>query len=151
MGRRISIGAAPGGNTIAYGSTAQRPDTAGAGFLRFNTDRNFLEFYNGTAWLPVGTFQTVSTSSNTTASAGQAIFLDTTSGGRTITLPSSPALGDTIRIFDVARTFDSNACTIGRNCEKIMGDSSDMTIDSEGASFDMVYSGSSQGWRLLSV
>jgi hypothetical protein len=26
-----------------------------------------------------------------------------------------------------------------------------MTISTEGASFDMVYSGSSQGWRLLSV
>lgn len=151
MGRRLTIGAAPGGGTIPYGTTAQRPDNAGAGFLRFNTDRNFLEFYNGSAWLPVGTFQTVTTSSNVTASAGQAIFLDTSSGGRTITLPSSPALGDTIRVFDVARTFDSNACTIGRNGERIMGDTADMTINTEGASFDLVYSGSSQGWRLLSV
>ena len=86
MGRRITIGAAPGGNTIPYGGTAQRPTTAGAGFLRFNTDRNFLEFYNGSAWLPVGTFQTVTTSSSVTATEGQAIFLDTTSGGRTVTI-----------------------------------------------------------------
>ena len=92
MGRRLTIGAAPGGGTIPYGTTAQRPDSAGAGFLRFNTDRNFLEFYNGSAWLPVGTFQTVSTATNVTATAGQAIFLDTSSGGRTITLPASPEL-----------------------------------------------------------
>lgn len=151
MGRRISLGTAPGGPTLPYGPEADRPDGAGAGSLRFNTDRNFLELYNGTAWLPVGSFETVSTASNVTAHAGQQIFMDTSSGGRTITLPSSPAVGDTIRVFDSNKTFDSNACTIARNGERIMGDTADMTVDSEGASFDLIYSGSAQGWRLLSV
>ena len=71
--------------------------------------------------------------------------------GQTITLPSSPSVGDTVRVFDANKTFDSTACTIARNGERIMGDTADMTVDSEGASFDLIYSGTAQGWRLLSV
>lgn len=151
MGRRITLGSAPTGATLPYGPEAQRPAAPAPGFFRFNTDRNFLEFYNGTSWLPVGAFETVNTSNNVTASAGQQIFLDTSGGARTITLPSSPQIGDTVRIFDAARTFDTNTCTVGRNGSLIMGDSADLTVDSEGASFDIVYSGGTYGWRILSV
>ena len=52
MGRRISVGSP--GLTIPYGNTAQRTADAGAGALRFNTEINVLELYNGTSWLPVG-------------------------------------------------------------------------------------------------
>ena len=52
MGRRISIGSP--GLTVPFGTTAQRTDDAGSGALRFNTDVNVLELYNGTAWIPVG-------------------------------------------------------------------------------------------------
>lgn len=151
MGRRITLGSAPAGATLPYGPENQRPTAPASGFFRYNTDRNFIEFYNGTAWLPVGTFQTVTTSSDVTAEAGQQIFLDTSSSGRTITLPASPQVGDTVRVFDVSRTFDTNVCTLARNGELIMGDAADMTVDSEGASFDLIYSGSSQGWRLMTV
>ena len=151
MGRRITLGSAPTGATLPYGPENQRPSAPAPGFFRYNTDRNFLEFYNGTSWLPVGAFQIVNTATNVTAAPGQSIFMDTSGGARTITLPSSPQIGDSIRVFDVARTFDSNACTIARNGEAIMGDNADLTVDSEGASFDMVYSGGTYGWRLLSV
>ena len=151
MGRRITLGSAPTGATLPYGPEAQRPDAPAPGFFRYNTDRNFLEFYNGTSWLPVGAFQTVNTNSNHSANAGQQIFMDTSSGARTVTLPASPQVGDTVRVFDSARTFDTNACTIARNGNLIMGDSADLTVDSEGASFDLVYSGATYGWRLLSV
>ena len=52
MGRRITVGSS--GLTIPFGNTAQRTANAGAGAIRFNTEINVLELYNGNAWLPVG-------------------------------------------------------------------------------------------------
>jgi hypothetical protein len=36
---------------IPKGTTAQRPGTPAAGMMRFNTDYNVNEYYNGTAWV----------------------------------------------------------------------------------------------------
>ena len=47
-------------------------------------------------------------------------------------------------------TFDTNALTVGRNSLKIMGDTSDMTVSVEHASIQLVYTGSTYGWKLMS-
>lgn len=39
---------------LPKGSTAQRPGSPAAGMIRYNTDLNGFEGYNGTAWAPVG-------------------------------------------------------------------------------------------------
>ena len=148
MGRRISLGSP--GLTIPFGNTAQRTAGAGAGSLRFNTEINVLELYNGTAWLPVGVLNAKTVTTTYSAHSGEQLFVDTNGGAFTITLPSAPAVGDVIRFFDLRKTFDSNALTIGRNGKLIQGDSADMT-SSEGAAFDLVYSGDSYGWRIHSV
>jgi hypothetical protein len=149
MGRRISLGSP--GLTIPFGNTAQRTAGAGAGSLRFNTEINVLELYNGTAWLPVGVLNAKTVTTTYSAHSGEQLFVDTNGGAFTITLPSAPAVGDVIRFFDLRKTFDSNALTIGRNGKLIQGDSADMTVSSEGAAFDLVYSGDSYGWRIHSV
>ena len=149
MGRRISVGSP--GLTIPYGNTAQRTAGAGAGSLRFNTEINVLELYNGTAWLPVGVLNAKTITTGYTAHSGEQIFADTNGGGFTVTLPASPATGDVIRFFDLRKTFDSNNLTINRNGRLIQGDASNMTVNTEGAAFDLVYSGNSYGWRLLTV
>jgi|TARA_B100000925_G_scaffold282996_1_gene256419 hypothetical protein len=149
MGRRISLGSP--GLTIPFGNTAQRTAGAGAGSLRFNTEINVLELYNGTAWLPVGVLNAKTVTTTYSAHSGEQLFVDTNGGAFTITLPSAPATGDVIRFFDLRKTFDSNALTIGRNGKLIQGDSADMTVSSEGAAFDLVYSGDSYGWRIHSV
>lgn len=149
MGRRITLGTP--GFTVPFGTSAQRPADPGAGAFRFNTDLNILELYNGTAWLPVGEFDTQTISTNTTAQAGQQFFVDTNGGGVTVTLPASPQTGDRLRFFDLRKTFDSNALTLARNGRLIQGDSADMTVDSEGAAFDIVYSGDTYGWRIFTV
>ena len=79
------------------------------------------------------------------------MFCDTNGGGFTVTLPGTPSTGDVIRFFDLRKTFDSNALTLNRNGRLIQGDSSNMTINSEGAAFDIVYSGNSYGWRIFTV
>ena len=149
MGRRISLGSP--GLTIPFGNTAQRTANAGAGSIRFNTEINVLELYNGTAWLPVGVLNAKTVTTTYSAHSGEQLFVDTNGGAFTITLPSAPATGDVIRFFDLRKTFDSNALTIGRNGKLIQGDSADMTVSSEGAAFDLVYSGDSYGWRIHSV
>ena len=83
------------------------------------------------------------------AAAANGYFVDTSGGAVTATLPSSPSAGDTIRFIDLAATFDSNALTIGRNTNKIMGDTADMTVNTERAALGLVYSDSSNGWLLI--
>ena len=84
-----------------------------------------------------------------TASAGDLIFVDTSGGAVTVTLPASPSVGDEVRFIDSTASFDSNALTVGRNSEKIQGDAADLTVNTERAGLGLAYSGSSNGWLLI--
>ena len=93
----------------------------------------------GTQWQSVKT-------SNYTASAGQGVFANTTSGSFTVTLPSG-TLGDEVTIVDYAGTFDSNALTVAADgSEKIFGSTDDLTVSTERAAFTLVFTDSTQGW-----
>ena len=93
----------------------------------------------GTQWQSVKT-------SNYTASAGQGVFANTTSGSFTITLPAG-TLGDEVSIVDYAGTFDSNALTVAADgSEKIFGSTDDLTVSTERAAFTLVFTDSTQGW-----
>lgn len=81
----------------------------------------------------------------------KAYFVDTTSAPIIATLPSSPALGDTIRFFDVAGNFDTATLTIARNGSLIMGDAADMTVTTVNAAFELVFSNTTYGWRIITV
>ena len=133
------------------GTTGQRPVAPLQGGLRFNTSIGSFEGYNGSAWVPIGGLQNVDANSNYSANAYEQIWANTAGGGFTVTLPASPNKGDTVRIFDVAKTFDSNNLTIARNGKLIMGDASDMTVGAEGAAFDLVFYNDTYGWRLFTV
>ena len=74
------------------------------------------------------------------------IFVDTSGGAFTITLPASPAVGDQVNFVDSRYTFDSNALTVGRNSSKIANATADLVVNTEGAAFGLVYSGSNVGW-----
>ena len=102
-----------------------------------------IKTYNpgGTAWQSVVT-------GATTMVSGRGYFVNTTSSAFTMTLPSSPSIGDNVTIIDYAGTFDSNTCTIGRNSEKIQGAAADMTVTTERAAFTLVYVDSTHGWLL---
>jgi hypothetical protein len=104
-----------------------------------------------TSWATPKTFTytTVATSFNAVAFAGY--FVNTSSGGITATLPSSPTVGDSIRFLDVAKTFDTNAFTVSRNGQLLQGDAENLTVNSESAAFELIYSGSTFGWRIFSI
>ena len=102
---------------------------------------SFAEVSGGTSWQAVKT-------SNYTASAGEGVFANTTSGAFTLTLPASPSIGDEVSFVDYAGTFDTNNLTIGRNSSKINGADSDLTIATERAANTLVFTDSTQGWLL---
>ena len=142
--------------TPPVGTTAQRPggvdEEFNTGALRFNTDIGALEYYDGSSWVAPGkrTYTTVSTTQAVSAK-DNVYFVTTTGGAITLTLPASPDLGDTVRFFDIAKTFDTNALTVGRNGKTIQGDASDLVVNTEGAAFELTFSGDSYGWRIFTI
>lgn len=93
-------------------------------------------------------FTTWTTKTTTyTAVAGDALNCNTTGGAFTVTLPASPTANDQIRIADYNGNFNTAALTLGRNGNKIMGLSEDMTISTQWASVTLTYIDSTIGWR----
>jgi Ran-binding protein 9/10 len=88
---------------------------------------------------------------NSTMSAAKRDFLmaDTSGGPFTITLPTSPTLGDTIHIHDIAGKFDVSNLTLGRNNQNIMGLAENMVVDTKYATFSLVFSNAAYGWRIV--
>ena len=117
----------------------------GNGYLLKSTTGGVLSWEEadagGTSWQSVKT-------ANYTASAGEGVFCNTTSGSFTLTLPSSPTLGDEVSFIDYAGTFDTNALTIGRNSSKINGAEADLTVSVERAANTLVFTDSTQCWLL---
>ena len=115
----------------------------GAGGTNRKVAASRLKTYigGGTQWQAVKT-------GNYTASAGEGVFMNTTSGALTLTLPASPSIGDEVSFVDYAGTFDSNNLTIGRNSSKIHGADEDLTVSVERAANTLVFTDSTQGWLL---
>jgi hypothetical protein len=98
---------------------------------------------SGVQWAIVNT--------NTTMVTGYGYFVDTTGGPVNMTLPTTATLGDSVRINDLAGTFNSNAATVVRNGHTIQGVASDLTSTTAQASFGLVYSNNTYGWKKLEV
>ena len=81
-----------------------------------------------------------------TAVAGEGYFVNTTSGAITVTLPASPSAGAVVAVKDYANTFDTNACTLGRNGSNIGGLAIDSIIQTEGLAFTLIYVDATKGW-----
>jgi hypothetical protein len=135
-----SPGTVPASYTLtlptATGTADQILVTDGSGNLSF-TDNS-----GGTSW------QAVITADPANAVAGNGYFCDTSGGAFTVTLPTSPTLGDEVTLVDYAGTFDTNNLTVGRNGENIQGSAADLTVSVERAGLTLVYSGATYGWLL---
>ena len=83
-------------------------------------------------------------STNTTAVGHNYLYVLTAS--LTLTLPSSPSAGDSIKISNRSGT---TTCVLGRNGNNIMGSASDLTLDSATASFELIYSDATNGWVII--
>ena len=82
-----------------------------------------------------------------TAVTGKGYFINTTSGGITVTLPTSPSAGDIVAMKDYAETWDTNSVTVGRAGSKINGQCNDATLETEAQSVTMIYVDGTKGWQ----
>ena len=156
VGDQIQLALSRGGGTshiaLPVGTTAQRPDPAETGFFRYNDTNGALEVYgNSGTWEAAGSVRWIITTTNTAINKSEALMVDTSAGAVTITLPGTAAIGDTIRIMDLAGTFDTNNCTIARNGNNIMSLSEDLVLSTENAAIGLVYTNATHGWKLIEV
>jgi len=134
---------------VGVGTTTQKQ-------LRYSEASDQLQIWNKSLnrWLPVMGVDDLhaTVTANYTAKAFSTIWFDNlTSGAFTITLPSSPTQGDRIRFIDVTRNAAVQNLTIARNSQPIMGDAEDLTVTTEGASFELMYYNGTRGWIMLPV
>lgn len=99
----------------------------------------------GSVTIPTGPTSSA-VSSNITMAANNNYFVNT-SAARTLTLPASPTLGDTIVIYDASGTAATNNITIARNGSNINGVADNAIIDVNQSSSLFVYTGATVGWR----
>ena len=64
----------------------------------------------------------------------------------TLTLPASPSGGDSIKVSNLSGT---TTCVLARNGSNIMADASDMTLDNQYASFELIYGDATRGWVVV--
>ena len=120
----ITIGAS--GDTIALASGASQSGFGREGSVNWQTT------------IKTGDF---------TAVSGEGYFVNTTSGQITMSLPSSPSVGDIVAFKDYANTFDTNKLILGRNGSNISGQAEDAEIEVEGQSVTLVYGDATKGWQ----
>jgi len=99
--------------------------------------------YNGAAWSSAdmaGGIAYVRKTANYTTEANEGVIADTTGGTFTVTLPATPATGDTVVIVDGA-DWNATNLTVGRNGSTIEGDAADMVLDIGGVAVQFTYDG----------
>jgi len=64
----------------------------------------------------------------------------------TLTLPVSPAAGDSIKISNLSGVA---TCIVARNGNNIMATAADLTLDNAVASFELVYTDATNGWVII--
>ena len=125
---RISPEGALGIGGATYGTSGQVLTSGGSGAAP--------------SWTTINTsFTTNVITSNTTATKDNHYYLNAAS--ITLTLPASPSVGDEVRFSEVAGNTN---CIIGRNGSNIMGDASDLTVDTAYLVLYLRYVNSTIGW-----
>lgn len=87
---------------------------------------------------------------NYTALPGDDLFVNTSAGAVTITLPANPLISDQpIHICHAGGSAASNPITVERNGKLIMGLAEDMSVTTTNAAFELAFANDSLGWRLV--
>jgi hypothetical protein len=92
-------------------------------------------------------WQSVVTASTLNAVSGKGYPINTTSNTCTITMPSNPSVGDTIKFVDYARNFGTNKIIINPNSKNFQGNTSpNPEYNTTGQSITCTYIDVTQGW-----
>ena len=135
--------------------TIYGPSVNSASSIVMSNNSVLIVVSDGTNYIVTGTvasnFINVDVTANTNALASQFLWVNTSSTAITVTLPAAPQKGDTIRVVDVANTFNTNNLTLAVNGQPMMGSVANMTVATQGAAFDLIYYNASQGWRIFTI
>lgn len=104
--------------------------------------------------VPIGgssTFNWITTNTTYTAVTNDHIFVDTSSGTVTVSLPAVPSIGDNVTFIDYAGTCGTNPLIFNRNGNLIMGLAENLVVDVFNASNTLIYSGATYGWKIGAV
>jgi hypothetical protein len=91
------------------------------------------------------------TNSNVTMTVFNGYFVDTSAGALSVTLPSVATLGDTVKVSDLAGTAAANNITVLRNGHNIQGAASDLLVDYDNATVELIYSNVTYGWKAIGL
>lgn len=108
--------------------------------------------WNGTQWAAGNniTVNGTAKTANYSAAAGDQFPHDTSGGGFTMTLPTTPSVGDPpILVFDLKGAFQANNLTLDPGSNKVEGSSGTYIVDINRFRAFLVYSGATQGWVFL--
>jgi hypothetical protein len=125
-------------------------------FVAPSTSGNVLTS-NGTTWASTapaagGISYTAVKTANYTAANNDGVLTNTTAGAFTVTLPTSPSVGNQIIVADAFSQWGTNNLTIDPTASiKIAGNTAGdtLTCDITGASITLVYTGASFGWDVF--
>lgn len=125
----------------AAASSVDMPTIAGNALkvLRVNAGATAME------WGAPDQYENYITTSGSVVS--QTSLVNTTAGAITLTLPASPATGESYEFTDAAGTFLTNPLTLDRNGKTVMGSATNLICDVRGINFTLWYNGSD--WRLI--
>lgn len=91
---------------------------------------------------------TLSTASTVLATTNSSIFADTRTSAVSVILPTSPSMGDSVRIADGFGNANVNNITINPNGLKIIGSTNNYVLNTKYSSIELVYFNSDSGWLL---
>jgi hypothetical protein len=85
---------------------------------------------------------------NYTAATWEKVLTDSAAGAFTVTLPPTPAVGDTVEVYDGTESWGAFNVTLGRNGSNINSLAADFVCNVAGKAVKAVYISSAQGWRI---
>jgi hypothetical protein len=134
-------------NNVILGNGTSAPS-----FVAPSTTGNVLTS-NGSTWTSAaaaagGISYTAVQTANYTAANNDGVQTNTTGGAFTVTLPSTPAVGNIVIVLDSLGVWGTNNLTIGRNGENIAGLAENLVCDINGATVTLVYTGATYGWNV---
>ena len=122
-GTTVTLGAS--GDTVSLASGASQSGFGRSGSVNWDTTKKTTGF---------------------TAVSGNGYFCDTSGGGFTLTLPSSPSAGDIVGLRDYASTFNTQNLTVGRGGSNLNGSAGDKILNTANLSLTLVYVDATEGW-----